>query len=577
MRWIIHETDPIAAEKLSRRLEISPLLARLLLLRGLADPDAAQRFLAPDLDHLHDPLAMRGMDAAVRRILQAADRREKIFIYGDYDVDGSLAAVVLHSALQRVGADAHPFIPHRMRDGYGMRLEVVEQARRDGFSLLISVDTGIRAFAVVERARELGLDCIITDHHLPVRDGEMPEPIPKALAVLNPKQPHCPYPDKNLCGAGVAFKLAHALLQAHPPIAERVPQLLRSFLKLVAIGTIADSVPLVGENRVIARLGLEALRLPVNPGLKALLEAAGLDGKSLTAWDVGFRIAPRLNAAGRMESAQAVLDLFTRTDLAEARQLAFELNRLNAERQNEEQQILAAIEELYREHPERFSDPCLVLDGAAWHRGVIGIVASRLMERFHRPALVISREDGIGYGSGRSPEWFHLLQALTSCAGLFDRFGGHAQAVGFSLPADRIEALRQSLNVHAAGVLGQANLEPEIKIDAQVSFRDLSPALVDELNRLAPFGYGNPQPVFCARGVGRRGLPRLLKDKHLKMEVCQDGLSFDALGWRKGSWMTQLQASGPTLDLAFHLQRNDYRGESGIQLELLDLLCHPSG
>lgn len=573
MRWVIREPDRNAAEQLSRRLGISPLLARLLLLRGLAEPEAARRFLYPELAHLHDPLTMRGMEAAVRRILQAAERREKIFIYGDYDVDGALAAVVLHSALRLVGAEAHPYIPHRMRDGYGMRREVIEQAHQEGFSLVISVDTGIRAFAVVERARELGLDCIITDHHLPGGSEEEPEAIPQALAVLNPKQPHCPYPDKNLCGAGVAFKLAQALLQAHPAASERAPQLLRSFLKLVAIGTIADSVPLLGENRVIARLGLEELRLPVNPGLKALLEAAGLNGKSITAWDVGFRLAPRLNAAGRMESAQAVIDLFTRTDLEQARELALELNRLNAERQNAEQQILASIEEQYQQQPERFADFCLVLEGASWHRGVIGIVASRLMERFHRPALVISREEGMGYGSGRSPEAFPLLQALTACADLFDRFGGHAQAVGFVLPAERIEELRRRLNAYATRRLSRAELEPEIQIDAEISFRDLSPAVLEELHQLAPYGCGNPRPVFCARGVERKGPARLLKEKHLKMEVCQEGLSFEALGWRKGSWLAQIQAGSPSLDLAFHLERNEYREPPSVQLELVDLVC----
>ncbi|MBI1956794.1 MAG: single-stranded-DNA-specific exonuclease RecJ, partial [Acidobacteria bacterium] len=451
MRWVIREADPERVRELSGALSVSPLLARLLWLRGLADPEAARQFLNPTLAHLENPWKMLGMEAAVGRIFQAIDRREKILIYGDYDVDGALAVVVLQTALQLMGGEVDSYIPHRMRDGYGMREEVMEQTAQQGFTLLISVDTGIRAFAVVERARELGLDCIITDHHLPAGSGNSSEAIPRAVAVLNPKQPNCSYPDKNLCGAGVAFKLVHALLERHPAGSARLPRLLPSFLKLVCIGTIADNVPLVGENRVIAKVGLEELRLPVNPGLKALLEAAGLDSKTISAWDVGFRLAPRLNAAGRMESAQDVIELLTLAGPERAQELALKLNRLNSERQNAEQQILSEIEARYQKSPESFSDGFLVVDGKGWHRGVLGIVASRLLERFRRPAvLVIAREGGAGHGSGRSIEKFHLLEALTSCEEVFERFGGHAQAAGFRLPVERIEELRRRLNEYAA-------------------------------------------------------------------------------------------------------------------------------
>lgn len=573
IRWLIREADPPSVQRLSQALGVSPLLARLLTLRGVADPEPARRFLHPDLTHLHNPLAMLGMEAAVRRIFQAVERREKILIYGDYDVDGSLAAVVLETALKLVGAEVSHHIPHRMREGYGMRPEVIEQAGGEGFSLIISVDTGIRAFAVVERARELGLDCIITDHHLPASSEGTPESIPRALAVLNPKQPRCAYPDKNLCGAGVAFKLVQALLEAHPASSARTARLLPSFLKLVCIGTIADSVPLVGENRVIARLGLEGLRLPVNPGLKALLRAAGMDGKPVTAWDVGFRLAPRLNAAGRMESAQDVMELFSLADPERTQELAQKLNRLNSERQNAEQTILVEIEERFQRQPEQFADSCLVVDGDGWHRGVIGIVASRLAERFHRPALVISRENGVGHGSGRSGEKFHLLQALTACADVFDRFGGHAQAAGFALRVERIAELRRRLNEHVAGCLNPADLTPEIKIDAEVSFRELSPDIFEELERLAPHGPGNPRPLFCSRDLQLRGRPRLLKEKHLKMQVARDGKVFDVLGWRKGGMLETLSSGNPTLDLAFYLSENSMANGEQIRLELVDAVC----
>ena len=580
MRWVIREADPASVRNLSDALGISLLLARLLALRGLTDEEAARRFLSPELTHLHDPFRMLGMEAAVRRIFQAAERREKILIYGDYDVDGTVAVVILDAALKRVGAEARHHIPDRMREGDGMRTEVIERARQEGFSVLISVDTGIRAFAVVERARELGLDCIITDHHLPASGNGVAESVPRALAVLNPKQPGCPYPDKNLCGAGVAFKLAQALLASHPETADRVQRLLPSFLKLVCIGTIADSVPLMGENRVIARMGLEGLRRPVNPGLKALVEAAGLDPAKagpITAWDVGFRLAPRLNAAGRMESAQDVIDLFTRTDPAEAQELALKLNRLNTERQSAEQAILAEIEERCERQPEEFTGPCLVVEGEGWHRGVIGIVASRLVDRFHRPALVISREGPTGHGSGRSIEKFHLLEALTSCADVFDRFGGHRQAAGFALPADRVGELRRRLQEYAARHLNPADFVPELELDSEISLRDLTPATLQELERLAPHGYGNPRPVFCSRGVRLQGRPRLLKEKHLKMQVFQEGRFFDVIGWRKGVWLERLAAANSPFDLAFRLASRSFRNETRMELEMVDIgaVSHP--
>ena len=586
MRWVIREADPASVHALSDSLDVSPLLARLLALRGVGDPASARRFLSPALGHLHDPFHMLSMDTAVRRIHQAVANREKILIYGDYDVDGAMAVVVLDAALKLVGAQAHHHIPHRMREGYGMRTEVVEQARADGVSVLISVDTGIRAFAVVERARELGLDCIITDHHLP--EAEHPADavsgsvrIPRALAVLNPKQPGCAYPDKNLCGAGVAFKLAQALLASCPATAPRLSRLLPSFLKLVCIGTIADSVPLVGENRVIARLGLDGLRLPVNPGLKALIEAAGLDPgapEPITSWDVGFRLAPRLNAAGRMESAQDVIDLFTRAGPAEAQELALKLNRLNTDRQAAEQGILAEIEERIERQPQEFSGPCLVVEGEGWHRGVIGIVASRLVDRFHRPALVISVEDGTGHGSGRSIEQFHLLDALTTCEDILDRFGGHRLAVGFGLPADRIADLRARMNQVATRCLTQDDFIPDLELDGEIALSDLSPETVQELDRLAPHGYGNPRPVFGCRTVRLQGRPRLLKQRHLKMQVAQGSCVFTALGWRKGPpWIDRLEqlerlsGLGAAFDVAFCLTQNSFQGESRTELELTDL------
>ena len=587
MRWLIREVPrevpSDAVERLAGNLHISPLLSRLLILRGLHDPGLASRFLNPQLCDLHDPFAMLGMDRAVRRIFQAVERREKILIYGDYDVDGSLAVVVLRMALSLIGANADYHIPHRIRDGYGMREEVIERAALEKFSLIVSVDTGIRDFPVVERARQLGIEYIITDHHLPLESAKEGDDfsssatspaeirIPPAVAVLNPKQPACSYPDKNLSGVGVAFKLAQALLQSHPEHSRRLEVLLPSFLKLVCIGTIADSVPLLGENRVIARLGLEGLANPVNHGLRALLEVAGLNNGKITASDVGFRLAPRLNAAGRMESAEDVINLFLNAGSESAQQIAAKLNRLNSDRQRAEQTILADLETRYEQQPDLFAEPVIVLEGRDWHRGVIGIVASRIMERFSRPTLVIACEDASGHGSGRSLESFHLMDALTHAGDLFDRFGGHACAAGFVIPVPRIAELRQRLNHFAALRPHPESAEPEMFIDAEVSLDDLSTEGVLELERLGPHGYGNPQPVFVARKTSLSAPPRLLKEKHLKLQIVQQGRSRDAIAWRKGGWLDQLNQPAAQMDFAFHAALNHFRNRTETQLELLDL------
>ena len=447
------------ARRLARELEVSPLVARLLVQRGLAEPAAAQAFLHPSLGQLHAPELMAGMREAVARLRRALEQHEKILIYGDYDVDGTMAVVVLLTALRMLGAEVEAYVPHRLTDGYGMRVPVVEEAAANGFRVVISVDTGIREHAVLARARELGVDCIVTDHHLP--DGHLPP----ACAILNPRRPDCGYPEKSLAGVGVAFKLAQALL------GERMTErLLQSFLKVVAIGTIADVVPLLGENRVIARFGLEGLRQPAQSGLAALIELAGLAGKEISAGDVGFRLAPRLNAAGRMENARDVIDLFTLPDAARTREIAERLERLNRERQRVEEEILRAIVAQLEQRADLREQYTLVLAGEGWHRGVIGIVAQRVVERYHRPALVIGIEDGVGVGSGRSIKRFHLLDALTSVGDLFQRFGGHAQAAGFALAVERIPELTRRFEEHARNVLTASDLEPVLRVDAPRGF-----------------------------------------------------------------------------------------------------------
>jgi single-stranded-DNA-specific exonuclease len=559
MRWVNRSVDVKAVEGLARALGVPRLVAQVLVQRNLAEPDAAARFLNPDLSHLHDPFLMADMDAAVRRLRRALERSEKILIYADYDVDGTMAAAVLLTVLRALGARVDVFVPHRLTDGYGMRLPPVEKAAADGYKLILTVDTGIREHDVIARACELGVECIVTDHHL------LASRLPPACAVLNPKRPDCRYPDKELSGVGVAFKLAQALLGT-----AMHARLVESYLKIVAIGTIADLVPLVGENRVMARLGLEALRRPAQVGLAALLKQAGLGGQPISAADVSFRIAPRLNAAGRMENATDVIELLTTQDAARAGQIAEHLERLNRERQQMEDRIVKEIVTRVAARPELAERYFLVFAGPGWHRGVIGIVAQRVVERYHRPALVVGIEDGQAQGSGRSIASFHLLEALSAVGDLFERYGGHAQAAGFAMPAERLGEMENRLEAYARTRLAPADLEPILRVDAELSLPELDWELYEGLRKLEPFGYGNPTPVFVARNLRLLAPPRILQERHLKLKVAGGGRTFDALWWNRAERASPL-APGQLVDVAFTLDSNVFQGAISLQLILRDL------
>jgi len=564
MRWVSPSVDAEAVESLARALGAPRLVAQLLVQRNLAQPDAAARFLNPDLSHLHDPFLMADMDVAVRRLRRAVEGREKILIYADYDVDGTMAAVLSLTTLRSLGAQVDVFVPHRLRDGYGMRIPPVEKAAADGYKLILTVDTGIREHEVIARARQLGVDCIVTDHHLPASQ------LPPACAVLDPKRPDCRYPDKELAGVGVAFKLAQALLGGAIPA-----RLIESYLKIVAVGTIADLVPLVGENHVMARLGLEGLRRPAQVGLAALLKQAGLGEQPISAGDVGFRIAPRLNAAGRMENATDVIELLTTQDAARATEIAERLERLNRERQQMEERIVREIATRVAEQPKLAERYFLVFAGPGWHRGVIGIVAQRVVERYHRPALVVGIEDGQAQGSGRSIASFHLLEALTAVGDLFERYGGHAQAGGFVMPAERLGELEERLESYARAQISPADLEPTLRADAEVSLPGLDWKLYEGLRELEPFGYGNPTPVFVARNLRLLMPARILQEKHLKLKVARGGKTFDALWWNQAERGAPL-AVGQLLDLAFTLDANVFQEVASLQLVIRDLHLNDS-
>ncbi|HST23898.1 MAG TPA: single-stranded-DNA-specific exonuclease RecJ [Blastocatellia bacterium] len=558
-KWIQTRCDEASVARLARDLRLSELIATLLVNRGITDSGEADRFLNPSIAYLHDPFLMRDMREAVTRIMRAIELKEKILIYGDYDVDGTTSTVILKKALSIIGADVSYYIPERLKDGYGLRDDAMQMAKDSGYHLIISVDTGIRAQQVVEHARSLGLDIIITDHHLPEAG------LPRANAVLNPKRPDCSYPNKNLAGCGVAFKLAQALLaeSGHERLTE-------SFIKIAAIGTIADIVPLVGENRVIAKYGLAGLKQPNNHGLRALLEVAGIAGKSVSCFDVGFRIGPRINAVGRMAGASAAVDLFDAPDLETAMRLAVEMNEQNAARQQIEADILKQVMSKIESDTRLRDSHIAVIAGEGWHRGVIGIVASKVVDHLYRPAIIISIENGIGHGSGRSIQAFHLLDGLESCSDLFERFGGHSHAAGLAMRADKIDELRNRLNEHARGVLKDEDLIPIIQTDFHLPLKFASLETVEEITRLEPFGPGNPQPVFEAHGAQIVSAPRVLKEKHLKFRVQQASRWLDCVWWGAAGRAADL-FPGDRVSLAFTLSENTYNNITQAQLTMRDL------
>jgi single-stranded-DNA-specific exonuclease len=563
-RWDATPCDEAAAERLAAALDVPAVVARLLCQRGLSDPEHATRFLNPALDQLHDPMALADMGTAVERILAAIARKERIAIHGDYDVDGVTSTVILRRSLELLGADVVHFIPERLKDGYGLQPAAIERLHADGVALIVSVDCGIRGADAALRARELGVDLIITDHHEP------DTALPLALAVINPKRHDCSYPDKYLAGVGVALKLVQALCTRTGR-----QNLMPGFVKVAAIGTLADVVPLVGENRIIAKIGLELLtKGPHKIGLRSLLDVCGLTGKTIDSYHIGFMLAPRVNAAGRMSTPDIATRLLLASDEAlaeEVRSLALQLDAENVKRQDEEAEILAAAKKIVQTDPEVGARTVLVVAGEGWHRGVIGIVASKLVDAFHRPAIVLSVDGGVAHGSCRSISRFDMLSALERSGHLMIRFGGHKQAAGLAIETGRIRELRVAVNAVADETLGPEDLMPRLRIDADLSFRAISGAVAAGVTSLAPFGAGNPRPVFAARGVEIIDGPRKLKERHLKMALKQDGRIFRAIAWRAAERHDYLAENKAAIDVAFSLERNEFNGETFVELTLSDM------
>jgi single-stranded-DNA-specific exonuclease len=548
-------------------LSVPPVIARLLVQRGFDDLERAHAFLHPAVSQLHDPFLLADMRPAVSRIMAAIAQGESIVIHGDYDVDGVTSTAILRRGIELLGGQVRHFVPHRHLDGYGLQTATIDRLHADGVRLIVSVDCGIRAAEAAVRARDLGIDLIITDHHEP------DSALPLAVAVINPKRSDCRYPDKGLAGVGVALKLVQALLGE----SGRGAEYLSSFLKIAAIGTLADVVPLTGENRVIAHCGLAALsRGPHAAGLEMLLAESGLAGKTLDSFHVSFILAPRLNAAGRMGSADAALDLLLikgrdQASRERAQVLARQLSEENTRRQAEEASIVSDARHIVDGDPDVGGHNMLVVAGDNWHRGVIGIAASKLVDAYHKPALVLSVADGIAHGSGRSIPAFNLLEALDSVHDVFLRFGGHRQAAGVTLDAARIPELRRRLTALANGSLEPSDLVPRLRIDAPLGLSDISGEVVEGLQRMGPFGAANPKPVFRASPVDLVTAPKRLKERHLSLLFKQNGRAFRAIAWRAAEKEPYLNLNRAGLELAYSLDQGEFRGERTMELTVADV------
>ncbi len=564
-RWILKDADEAAAAALSRELKFPLLLARILAQRGFAEADAARRFLSSSLSaDLPSPHLLAGMDDAVRRIARALRDGERVCVWGDYDVDGTTGAAVLVSFLREVGGAPLFYIPHRIDEGYGMSRQGIEHLRTQDVSLVVTVDCGISNADEVALARDLGMDVVIVDHH------QLPERVPDAAAaIINPQRPDCAFPDKGLCAAGLAFYLVIGLRanlrEAGWFAPDSVPDI-RRHLDIVTLGTIADMVPLRGANRVLTRRGLVELGSSVRPGIDALKEVAGVAPGAMDAGTVAFQLGPRINAAGRMDAAMKVVEMLTTDSRETAGAIARELDLHNRERRETEAQVLdealAQIEE--KRLQERWS---IVVGSRGWHPGVLGIVASRIVERFHRPTVVIGFQDDEGKGSGRSIRGFHMVQAMRRCADLLVRFGGHEYAGGLSISLENMAPFADRMEEAARDVLGEEDLRPCLDVDAEVDFAALSLDLVRQMRQLGPFGVGNPEPIFQTRGVEvyeRRNFNRVSRFRLRHNEHTVTAVAF-------GPPENLPARVNDRVDIAYRLRENEWQGTHAMELRLLDV------
>jgi single-stranded-DNA-specific exonuclease len=571
-RWEIAPPNPRVEEKLAAALQIRSLPARLLVNRGITSIDAGREFLTPSLQRLHDPFLMRGMAEAVQRLIRALQNQESIVIYGDYDVDGITATAVLSWFFRDIGVPVPYYLPHRMREGYGLNTEAVRQLAAQGTRVLITVDCGITGHDEVQLARRLGMDVIVTDHH------QVPPTLPDAVAVLNPHQAECGYPAKELAGVGVAFKLVMALrgqLRHEGRWAGKTPNL-RRHLDLVALGTIADIAPLHGENRILVRHGLQELTRSQKLGVQTLKHVTHLAEQPIGPRQVGFMLAPRLNAAGRLAAARAGVELLLAEDVDQAQKLALYLDSVNRERQVVQAHIYAEAKAVIEADGRADDRWAIVLASEDWHPGVVGIVASKLVEEYGRPTVLIGLEGETGKGSGRSIAAFHLYNALLGCQEFLIGFGGHEHAAGIRIHRDQVPRFEETLNRLAREQLTAADCVPLLAIDAEVRLEEIDEPLLQFIEQLEPFGEGNPQPVLLARGVALAGAPTRIgrEQQHLRLTFRQGDRLVRGIGFGMGNRLADTAAG--VLDIVFTPQRHTWNGREELQLVLRDLAPHTS-
>jgi len=551
--WLVNRTNPDFLRYLSDKASVSPLLAQILVNRGIRDVDSIKRFLSPSLDNFHDPFLLPDMDKAVRRLETAIKKNETILVHGDYDADGITATALLARAFKTLKLKTHYHIPNRISEGYGISKKAILKAKTCGASLIITADCGISSSDEVKYARSLGIDVIITDHHEP------PDTLPEANAVIDPHRKDSGYPFKYLAGVGVAFKLIHALFQnTGIQIGD-----LKEYFDLVAIGTVADSVPLLDENRIFAAYGLKEVNDDsCRAGIKALKKAAAIE-KPLSSGQLSFMLVPRINAAGRLDDAGEVVDLFLTEDEERARNIAGLLEEQNRRRQKIEGEVLQSALSMMSPH---HTEPSIVLSSHDWHPGVIGIVASRLVERFYRPVFLFSVKDSVAKGSARGIPPFHLYNAISECSGLLDGFGGHRQAAGLKIAADNLPVFKEEMNRIIKRSLSEEDLTPVLEIDAAVSLSDVDFNLVNELKMLEPFGDSNREPLFGAKNIEVMNY-RTVGSNHLKMQLRQDRVNIDTIGFNMADRFPKMRVA-TSVDIAFVALINEWNGAKNLQLSL---------
>ncbi|MBQ9757857.1 MAG: single-stranded-DNA-specific exonuclease RecJ [Clostridia bacterium] len=557
--WVLKEFDKNRVVEISKEFNISPLASIILYNRGIRESSEIEKFLHCDLKNLHDPYLLKDMDKAVARIKEAQAKGEKITIYGDYDVDGITSIAILYKHLTSMGFEVDYYIPDRIQEGYGVNREALDKIKENGTGVVITVDTGITAVEETEYAKSIGMDFIITDHH------ECKETIPAAFAAIDPKRKDCKYPFKNLAGVGVAFKLIQALDEN-----SSVEKLISKYADLVCLGTVADISPLVDENRIIVTKGLEKFKNTENIGLKALLDVSITNNKAITTSSIGYIIAPRINASGRLGCASRSVEMFLTQDKEKAYELANSLCEENIIRQQTEQKMFAEALEYIEKNPQIKEDQVLVIPHENWHHGIVGIVSSKITEKFYRPSILFAIDGDEAKGSGRSVSGFNLFEALENSSDILEKFGGHELAAGLSIKTENIEKFRTAINSQKLSKIDEQSLIPTVSVDAVIKPAYITMETVDEINKLHPFGVDNPLPVFAVRNIKIHKISTMSEGKHLRMTLLKDNKFFDAVGFGMGEYFNHLK-EGDFVEVAFGLDINDYKGFKNIQLILKDI------